>query len=70
MNDNHINRRNFLKVMGVGAGAAATATIPGCTPKKDKLMDDADFSTAPVPVDKMTYRTDEHTHGHQDGTER
>ncbi|MFA6875698.1 MAG: aldo/keto reductase [Parabacteroides sp.] len=62
MNNNHINRRNFLKVMGVGAGAAATVTIPGCSPKKDKSMDDADFSTAPVPLDKMTYRTDEHTH--------
>lgn len=62
MSDNHINRRNFLKVMGVGAGAAAAATVPGCSPKKsDSGLEDESFSTAPVPKGKMTYRYDKKT---------
>ena len=49
--DNHINRREFLKVTGVAA-AATTAVLAGCSPRKDS----ADVLSE-VPVDRMTYRS-------------
>ncbi|MBQ9883831.1 MAG: aldo/keto reductase [Bacteroidaceae bacterium] len=49
-----INRRDFLKTLGVGAAGAAVAS---CTPKKDSLYDPKGNHTEPVPVGQMTYRT-------------
>lgn len=47
MNKNHINRRDFLKTLGVGS-AVTTAALYGCG-SKNAGSDD-------VPVGKMTYR--------------
>ena len=49
-----INRRDFLKTLGVGAVGAAAAS---CGPKKPAIYDPNGHHTNPVPTDKMTYRT-------------
>ena len=49
-----IDRREFLKVLGVGA-AATTAALYGCKPKGGAAGDTA--AVGEVPTDKMTYRT-------------
>lgn len=53
----NINRRNFLKTLGVGAAAAGASTLVGCKPSKPLEFDPSGHHTDPVPVDKMTYRT-------------
>ena len=50
---NKINRRHFLKMMGVGA-AAGTALLYGC--HSDKKQSSKSSAQLPVPTDKMTYR--------------
>lgn len=49
-----INRRDFLKTLGVGAVGAAAAS---CGPKKPDMYDPNGHHTTEVPTDKMTYRT-------------
>ncbi|MBO7553518.1 MAG: aldo/keto reductase [Bacteroidaceae bacterium] len=49
-----INRRDFLKTLGVGAVGAAAAS---CGPKKPAMYDPNGHHTTEVPVDQMTYRT-------------
>lgn len=49
-----INRRDFLKTLGVGAVGAAAAS---CGPKKPDMYDPDGHHTTEVPTDKMTYRT-------------
>ena len=46
-----MNRRDFLKIVGIST-VGATAAFYGCTPDKKK----AGESTKEVPVGKMTYR--------------
>lgn len=46
-----MNRRDFLKIVGIST-VGATAAFYGCTPDKKK----AGESTTEVPVGKMTYR--------------
>ena len=47
---NNINRRAFLKVTGVAA-AATTASLAGCSPRKDRVN-----ALGETPVDKLSYR--------------
>lgn len=50
-----INRREFLKRMGLGA-AATTAALAGCDTKRQNLSVEG-TETGEIPTDKMTYRT-------------
>jgi len=54
--DNNINRRNFLKFVGVSA-VATSAALYGCNPRKDNSA----ALSGQIPTDKMTYRTDPKT---------
>ena len=49
-----IDRRSFLKTLGVGAAGAAMAS---CRPKTPAMYDPKSTHTDPVPTDQMTYRT-------------
>lgn len=55
MKTKDISRREFLRRIGLGAAAAATAAIPGCSPGTRK--DSAPAAAGPIPTDSMTYRT-------------
>lgn len=52
-----IGRRDFLKVLGVGA-AVSTAAFYGCDPKTQSR---GGVNIGDVPTDKMTYRVNPHT---------
>ncbi|NDV58304.1 aldo/keto reductase [Bacteroides sp. 519] len=52
MNNKNINRREFLKIVGVTT-ATASAAIYGCSPNGEA----AQKALGPIPKDKMTYRT-------------
>ncbi|MDO4160568.1 MAG: aldo/keto reductase [Prevotellaceae bacterium] len=54
MNKNHINRRNFLKILGIST-ASTTATLCGCRPKTE--TSDGATTAANVPTGGMTLRT-------------
>ena len=52
----NINRRDFLKIVGISAATTtAAATLYSCK-QKDGVIPGGSAST-PVPTDKMTYRT-------------
>ena len=55
----NINRREFIKRMGVGVAAVTATTLPGCTEKSGP----SGYNTkqGEVPTDKMTYRTNPKT---------
>lgn len=55
-----INRRQFIKALGVGA-MASIATWYGCTPDKRGKITPEGIYTGEVPTDKMTYRTNNST---------
>ncbi len=50
-----MNRREFLKIFGIGA-ATTTAAMYGCSPKKEEAVA-GNAELGPVPTDKMTYRS-------------
>ena len=56
-NHKTISRREFLKVLGIGAAATTAAVATGCVSKKNALTGNRSAQTE-VPTDKMTYRTD------------
>lgn len=56
-NNNKIDRRQFLKVMGGGAVATATL-LAGCSSNDSSSA--AETVLGDIPTDKMTYRTDIH----------
>ncbi|MDE6783524.1 MAG: aldo/keto reductase, partial [Paramuribaculum sp.] len=59
MKQQNINRRDFLKRLGIGAGVTGIA-LTGCDQASKKLS--ADSSALPeIPTDKMTYRTNPNT---------
>ena len=55
----NINRREFIKRMGVGVAAVTATTLPGCSEKSGP----SGYNTkqGEVPTDKMTYRTNPKT---------
>ena len=57
MEKNKIDRREFLKTLGLGA-AATTAALYGCAPKSSS---GASAPQGEVPTDRMTYRTSSST---------
>lgn len=57
MEKNKIDRREFLKTLGLGA-AATTAALYGCAPKSGS---GASAPQGEVPTDRMTYRTSSST---------
>ena len=50
-----INRRDFLKTLGISATSAVT--LASCSSEKDKKIDPNSTYTGPIPTDKMTYRS-------------
>ncbi len=56
-NHKTISRREFLKVLGIGAAATTAAVATGCDSKKNAITGNRSAQTE-VPTDKMTYRTD------------
>lgn len=59
MSDNQMDRREFLKRMGVGA-AATTAVLAGCDSRNNPVTGDR-AAQGDIPTDKMTYRTNPKT---------
>lgn len=58
MKRDNINRRNFLKKIGLGATAvAATSALSSCGKGASTLLSPEGSHTLEVPKDKMTYRT-------------
>ena len=57
-NRKEINRRNFLKMVGVGT-AATTAAMYGCKPNNTVSAEGG--AIGEVPTDKMTYRINHNT---------
>lgn len=55
-----INRRQFIRTLGVGA-MASMAVWYGCTPDKRGKITPEGIYTGEVPTDKMTYRTNTST---------
>lgn len=55
-----MDRRNFLKKLGLGT-AVATAALTGCRPDKSGVLSDNRKETGEIPTDKMTYRTNPKT---------
>lgn len=51
-NKNNINRRDFLKIVGI---AAATSTLQACGVKQSETKEQV--ALGPIPTDKMTYRS-------------
>ena len=64
MNNQSINRRDFLKLAGATA-VTATAALSGCTPSKDGqqggALNPGSTLTGPIPTDKMTMRVNPNT---------
>ena len=57
-----IDRREFLRKLGLGAGAVAGISVAGCTRKEDASAISAEgTSNAPIPTDKMTHRVNPST---------
>ena len=55
MHPKGMNRRDFLKIVGITAAASA-GVLTGCGGKKGEISVEG-TATSPVPTDKMTYRT-------------
>lgn len=55
-----INRRDFLKRLGIGGATAATAGLAACGPGKGNA-DAGEAAGGDIPKDKMTYRTNPKT---------
>ncbi len=61
MNDNqHINRRKFLRMLGLG-GAVAVASLTGCKTKKTEELGEEYANQVEPPLGQMTYRTNPKT---------
>ena len=53
----HIERRDFLKIVGAGVATAAVAAVPGCKTVVDNDIEDEYENQKEPPKGKMTYRT-------------
>lgn len=63
-----MNRRDFLKKIGVGAGATGLALV-GCDSADNAAIGDRK-AIREVPTDKMTYRVNPNTEGSESGTKK
>ncbi|MDE5749890.1 MAG: twin-arginine translocation signal domain-containing protein [Duncaniella sp.] len=55
MSDTNINRRDFLRRLGVGAGVTGLA-LAGCT-DRSRQISESTTALPDIPVDRMTLRT-------------
>ncbi len=55
----NINRRNFLKLVGIGSASATAAGLIGCSSNELRR---GGVALGKIPTDKMTYRTNPSTH--------
>ena len=60
METNNINRRSFLKILGVGSLSAA-ALMAGCKDKRQEQLNEEYSQQVEPPKDKMTYRVNPKT---------
>lgn len=60
MKKNTINRREFLKRLGLGTAAVSATALVGCNSKKNSVISDV-TAKSDIPTDKMTYRTNPKT---------
>ncbi|MBD5356133.1 MAG: aldo/keto reductase [Bacteroides sp.] len=58
--NNNINRREFLKRLGLGTAAVSATTLVGCNSKQNSVVSDV-TAQSEIPIDKMTYRTNPKT---------
>lgn len=59
-NKSSIDRREFLKRLGIGTTALSAAALTGCNPKRNPVAGNlSDMSE--IPTDRMTYRTNPKT---------
>jgi len=56
-NKSYINRRKFLKRLGMGTTAVSVAALTGCKHGKNPVTDENLTATRVIPKDQMTYRT-------------
>ena len=59
MDKKNIDRREFLRRLGLGAAAVTAASLPGCSPRKgsaDPQAADPQAVAGEIPTDQMTYR--------------
>lgn len=56
-NQNNIDRREFLKRLGIGAAAVSAAAATGCQSGKNPVSGEALTTERNIPKDSMTYRT-------------
>ena len=54
--NNELDRRGFLKRLGLGAAAVSAAASGSCTGKKKAVVSAEGTDTSEIPTDKMTYR--------------
>ena len=54
--NNELDRRGFLKRLGLGAAAVSAAALGSCTGKKKAVVTAEGTDTSEIPTDKMTYR--------------
>ena len=53
---NNMDRRGFLRRVGIGTAAVGVAALPGCSPKTEVSADEYSADTSDIPTDKMTFR--------------
>ena len=56
-----MNRREFLRRVGVGTAAVGATILPGCSPKEESYADAYSADASDIPTDKMTLRTNPST---------
>ena len=57
---NNIDRREFIRRLGLGTAAVSAAALAGCDSKQNPVTGDH-TATGEIPTDKMTYRTNPKT---------
>ena len=60
MKQTYIDRREFLRRLGIGTAAVSATTLVGCNPKNNPVAA-ASTAQGEIPTDKMTYRTNPKT---------
>ena len=54
--NNHIDRRNFLRLLGTGAAAASAGLLAGCSNKQASTATTSNANSSTEPTGEMTYR--------------